>query len=88
MTPFMESQLFFFISSIGFIILGLLATIILVECAFIVASFLRIMTKIERDINDIGDTTRELLEDFRDSMIFRIFFKSRGRARARKEKAE
>ena len=79
MNPLIESQLFFFISSVGFIILGLLAAIVLIETVFVVASFLRIMTKIEQNIDDIGDTTRELLEDFRDSMVFRLFFKSRNK---------
>ncbi|MEI6057767.1 MAG: hypothetical protein WCQ60_02230, partial [bacterium] len=71
MNPLIESQLFFFISSVGFIILGLLATILLIEAVFVGASFLRIMTKIEQNIDEIGDTTREVLEDFRDSMVFR-----------------
>jgi hypothetical protein len=77
MNSFMEAQMFFFISSVGFVILGVLAAIILVEGVFVVASFLRIMSKIEGNINDISDTTRELIEDMRDSMVFRLLFKPR-----------
>ena len=33
------------------------------------------MNKIEKDIDNIGDTTKEMLEEVRDSTIFNFLFK-------------
>ena len=81
MNALTESQVFFFISSVGFVVLGLLAAIILIVGIRIVSTFLRITEKIERDINNLGDTSRELLDDLRDSMLFRLLFKRRRNGR-------
>ena len=80
MNAIMESQVFFFISSVGFVVLGILAAIILIIGVRIAMTFSRIMSKLERDIEEIGDTTRELVDELRDSMIFRLFFKGRKRS--------
>jgi hypothetical protein len=81
MNALMDSQIFFFISSVGFVILGLLAAVILIVGIRIVSTFLRITAKIEQDIHDLGDTSREMLDDLRDSMLFRLLFKRRRNGR-------
>jgi hypothetical protein len=85
MNALMESQVFFFISSVGFVILGILATVVLIMFIRIAGAFSRIMSKIERDIDRIGDTTRELLDDFRSSMLFRMFFRHHRKSDHRKK---
>lgn len=77
MTALMQSEIFFFISSIGFIILGVLLAVILVYilCAF--RSFSKILEKAEKDIDSIGDTTKEMLEDMRNSSVFQFLFHSK-----------
>jgi hypothetical protein len=35
------------------------------------------MEKIEKDVNNISDSTRELIEEVRDSVIFNFFFKKK-----------
>ena len=35
------------------------------------------MDKVEKDIDHIGDTTKEMIEDMKDSMIFRFIFKKK-----------
>lgn len=79
MDSLMESQIFFFISSLGFIILGALVAVICIQVIRVINTFSKIINTIERDIDSIGDTTRELIEDMRDSMVFRFLFKSHRR---------
>ena len=72
-----QSQIFFLVSSFGFIILGFLVAILLVYFIRATSAFSRIMEKIEGDIDKIGDTTKEMIEDMRDSIIFRFLFKKK-----------
>ena len=74
-----QSQIFFLVSSFGFIILGFLVAILLVYFIRATSAFSRIMEKIEGDIDIIGDTTKEMIEDMRDSIIFRFLFKKKKR---------
>lgn len=79
MTTLMQSQIFFFISSIGFIILGILVVIVLIYILCALNSFLKILKRAEKDIDSIGDTTKEILEDMRDSSVFQFLFKGKRR---------
>lgn len=72
-----QSQVFFFISSIGFVILGILAVILLYYFIRATKTFSRIMENVEKDVDHIGDTTKEMLEDVRDSAIFGFLFRKR-----------
>jgi len=75
MDAIMQSQVFFFISSIGFVVLGLLVGILLVYLIRVSRTFSRIIDKAEEDINRIGDTTKEILEEIRDNSLFQFFSK-------------
>ncbi len=77
MDAIMQSQIFFFISSMGFIFLWILLAIFLVYLIRATSTFNRIINKIEKDIDKIGDTTKEMVEDMKDSMIFRFLFKKK-----------
>ena len=77
MTTVMQSQIFFFISSVGFIILGILVGIVLVFILRAVNSFSKILKKLEKDVSSMSDTTKEMLEDVRDSNVFRFLFKGK-----------
>lgn len=77
MTTIMQSQIFFFISSIGFVILGTLAVIVLIYILRALNSFSKILKKAEKDINSIGDTTKEMLEEIQDSSVFQFLFKGK-----------
>jgi len=82
MTALMQSEIFFFISSIGFIILGVLAAAILISALRAFRAFSRILEKAEKDIDAIGDTTKEMLDDMRESSVFQFLFR-----RKRKQKS-
>jgi len=74
MSSFLQMQIFFFISSVGFILLFLLVAILLLYLIRATSAFSRIMEKAEKDIDKLGDTTKEMLEDLRDSIIFKFLF--------------
>mgnify|MGYP001604183953 FL=1 len=83
MTALAQSEIFFFISSIGFIILGVLAAITLVFILRAFRSFSRILEKAEKDIDAIGDTTKEMLGDMRESSVFQFLFRRKRKQKSR-----
>ncbi|MCR4325603.1 MAG: hypothetical protein NUV59_02240 [Patescibacteria group bacterium] len=83
MTAVLQSQVFFFISSVGFVILGVLAVLISIAILRALNSFSSILKRAEKDIDSVGDTSREILEDIRDSSVFRLFFQKRRRYKSR-----
>jgi len=81
MDAIIQSQVFFFISSIGFVILWILVAVFLVYLIRATDTFSRIMSKMEKDIDEIGDTTKEIVEDMRDSAVFNFVFRKKKKAR-------
>lgn len=75
----MQSEIFFFISSIGFVVLGVLVAVILIYILRATHIFSKILKKAESDIDSMGDTTKEMLEDLRDSSVFRFLVGNRKR---------
>ena len=85
MSVLLQSQVFFFISSVGFVVLWILTAIFLFYLVRITRAFSRILDKIEDNINKIGDTTKEMLEDLRDSSLFNFFLRKRRKSRKGRE---
>jgi large-conductance mechanosensitive channel len=81
MDAIVQSQIFFFISSIGFIILWILAAIFLFYLIRATNILSKIMEKVEKDVDNIGDTTKEMLEDVRDSAVFNFLFRKKKKHR-------
>ena len=81
MDALLQSQVFFFISSIGFVILWILLAIFLFYLIRAMNTFSRIMDKIEGGIDKVGDTTKEILEDVRDSVVFNFLFRKKKKSR-------
>lgn len=76
-----QSDIFFFISSIGFVTLWVLIAIFLVYLIRAMHILSRILNQIEKGINDIGDTTKDMLEDMRESAVFRFIFGKKRKGR-------
>jgi large-conductance mechanosensitive channel len=74
MDTYSQTQLFFFISSVGFVFLWILVAIFLFYLIRVASTLSRITEKFERDINNIGDTTKELLSEMRDNAVFNFLF--------------
>ncbi|MFA6524334.1 MAG: DUF948 domain-containing protein [Candidatus Paceibacterota bacterium] len=74
MNTLLQSQIFFFISSIGFVLLWILVVIFLFYLIRATNTFYRIMDKLEKNVDKISDTTKDLLEEVRDSTMFSFLF--------------
>ena len=72
-----QSQFFFFISSVGFVLLWILTGIFLFYLIRATRVLSRILERIEKDVNSVGDTTKEMIEDLKDSTIFNFLFKKK-----------
>jgi uncharacterized protein YoxC len=81
MNTLLQSQVFFFISSVGFIFLWILVAIFLFYLIRAMNAFSRIMDRIEKDMNNISDTTKDLFEDLRDSKVFNFLFGKKRKSR-------
>jgi uncharacterized protein YoxC len=77
MTTIMQSQIFFFISSVGFIILGILVGVVLIYLLRAINLFSKTLEKLEKNIDSVGDITKEMLEEIEDSNVFRFLFKKK-----------
>jgi len=80
MDTLLKADVFFFISSVGFLMLWILTIIFLFYLIRATNTFSRIMDKVEKDIDNIGDTTREMLEDVRESVIYNFLFRKKKKA--------
>lgn len=69
-----QAQIFFAVSSFGFIVLGLLAATLIVLGIRALSSLTRILEKIETNVENIGDATKDLIDDLRHNVIFKMFF--------------
>lgn len=74
MDNFIHADIFFVISSVGFIIIFILVCICLVYTIRTMRSVMHIVHTIERGIANIDETTRDLIEDLRDSSVFQFVF--------------
>ena len=81
MNGLLSSHVFFIISSVGFVLLWIFVAILLFYLIRITRTFSAIMDKIEDNVNKIGDTTKEMLTDLRDSTIFNFFLRKRRKSR-------
>ncbi len=72
-----QSQLFFLMSSVGFVVLWILLAVLIAYLIQATRAFSRIMEKVEKDIDQIGDTTKEMIEDMRHSVVFNFLFRKK-----------
>lgn len=77
MTTLQQADIFFFISSIGFIVLFVIALVLGLYLIRIFKSVSRITEQVERDIDTIGDTAKDFVFDLRESPVFSLFFRKR-----------
>jgi len=74
MDSYTQSQVFFFISSVGFVLLWVFVAIFLFYLIRVASALSRITEKFEKNLDNIGDTTKELLSEMRDNIIFKFLF--------------
>jgi uncharacterized protein YoxC len=71
------SEMFFLISSIGFIIVFILLAILLLYLIKGTRSFARLVEKIEENIDTVGEAGKDLIDDLKHSLAFKLLFKGR-----------
>ncbi len=77
MTNAANSELFFMISSVGFIVLFIVLAILLYYLIKAVRAFKELTEKIERNVDTVGYAGRELIDEMRNSAAFRLLFRPR-----------
>lgn len=77
MNTLMHSEIFFFISSIGFVICFIVLFIAGIYLISIFRKVSRITTKIEQDVATIGDTAKEFVTDIQESTVFSLLFRKK-----------
>lgn len=88
MNTLMQSQVFFFISSVGFIVLFALIGWLVIKIITAMETFQRILDKVEAGVDKIGDTTKEVMEDLQDSTVYRVLVGKKKRERKSTKKKE
>lgn len=82
MESFSNANTFFYISSIGFIIVALVLLVALIYLILFIKRLSAIAKKIEERFDTASEEMRELLDRLYDSALFRLFFtKKKHRAR-------
>jgi len=81
MNTFIQADIFFFISSIGFFLLWLLTIILLIYLIRITSTFSRIMKKVERSFDKINDSTKEVFEEIKESTFYHFLFGKKRKGR-------
>jgi hypothetical protein len=81
MNTLAHADIFFFISSIGFIVLASLGIVVLVYVVGILKRIRKISEKIGDNVEDISSDAKEFVRDIRDSAIYRMLF---GRKKTKK----
>ena len=75
MTTMAASDIFFMISSVGFIILFIASAILLYYLIKAVRAWKELTEKIGKNVDTVGYAGRELIEEMRDSAAFRLLFR-------------
>lgn len=70
----MQADIFFFISSVGFVLMIGLISIILIRVIRILGAVNRISDMIERNAGIIGDEAKEVILDLRQSRFYTMLF--------------
>ncbi len=74
MESFSQMHIFFLISSLGFVLLFILVMVFLFYVINSVRTAKRILDKVEKNIDHIGDAAKYILGDLRDNIIFKLLF--------------
>ena len=72
METFTQSEIFFFISSVGFVVLFILLAFAFIYAIRAFRTWGRILDKLEENIGTMSDTAKNMLEDVHDSNVFRF----------------
>jgi len=72
-----QSEIFFVIASIGFVLLWIMIGIVLFYLIRAMRTIDRLIERAEKEVDTISDATKELIDEVRDSTIFHFLFKKK-----------
>ena len=75
------ADIFFIISSIGFVTVWILVAIFLVYLIRAMRAFSRIMNIFEKDVTKMNETAEDIISDIRESFIFKFIFGKKRKSR-------
>lgn len=70
-------QLFFILSSVGFVFLWVFISIFLFYLICAMRTFHRIAQKLEKNIDELSGDAKDLVKDIKESVVFNFFFKKK-----------
>jgi hypothetical protein len=77
MDTFIKADIFFVISSVGFIIVALCGSLLLIALAMVAFRVRRMIARLETKAGEIGDDVKDLVYDIRESALLRMFIRRR-----------
>ena len=76
-----SAQIFFIISSVGFVVLWALVAVLLFYFIRVMHIFSRMMQRVEHDLEKIDEAAKDILLDIHESTIFRFIFGKKRKSR-------
>lgn len=84
MESIIHADIFFFISSIGFVLIAVASIVLIIYLVALIRTLVAIARKIEDRVDEASEEMREFLDRLYDSALLRLFFgKKKHRARKR-----
>lgn len=77
MDTFIKADIFFVISSVGFIMIALCASLFFIALAMVAFRVRKMIARLETKAGEVGDDVKELIYDIRESALVRMFIKRR-----------
>lgn len=77
MDTFIKADIFFVISSVGFMMIALCMSLFFIALAMVTFRVRGMLARLEKKAGEMSDEVKELVYDIRDSFIFRMFAKKR-----------
>ena len=77
MTSFIHADIFFFIASIGFVFIFILAIIALAYLISVFRKIHRLTTELEKRAKNIEASAEDIIDAIRSSAVFRLLFGNR-----------
>ena len=74
-----QSSIFFFISSIGFVLLWILIAICLYYSIKILRHIKKLIDLLEKNIDSLNEDAKDLIFDIQESVLFRLCFPKKRR---------
>lgn len=84
MENLLQSEIFFFISSISFIILSILLAVAVINIISILRDFKSVSRKIKNGADYAGDHVEELAKNLEETTLYKIIFGKKRKTKSKK----